>query len=347
MEKAIVRFRRIAILAIVAVYLVILAGAIVRASGAGMGCPDWPTCFGRWIPPTDASQLPPNYHEIYADLGYATTDFNPVKTWTEYVNRLVGVICGILIVATVVFAIPFLKRDAKVFYTALTALLSVGFQGWLGAVVVSTNLHPLMITAHMLLALAIAALLIYAVARSQKDYFYPINSHALSGRLQIALGLALAITLIQVILGAQVREAVETIAQSHSYTQRYLWPLELPWVFYVHRAFAFLLLCTNLWLAWQFLRRLPQNHLLFRLNLGLVLLTLLAVATGISMERLGIPPAIQPLHLLLANLIFGSQFLALVSLRYCRSTGIRQGTAVNLGGGSRPVRGNPPPNHIQ
>ncbi|MFN3918755.1 MAG: COX15/CtaA family protein [Methylohalobius sp.] len=337
MEKAIVRFRRIGILAIAAVYLVILAGAIVRASGAGMGCPDWPTCFGRWIPPTDASQLPPNYHEIY--LGYAKTDFNPVKTWTEYVNRLVGVICGILIVATVVFAIPFLKRDAKVFYTALTALLAVGFQGWLGAVVVSTNLHPLMITAHMLLALAIAALLIYAVACSQRDHFYPINSHALSGRLQIALGLALAITLIQIILGAQVREAVETIAQAHSYTQRYLWPLKLPWVFYVHRAFAFLLLCTNLWLAWQFLRRLPQDHLLFRLILGLALLTILAVATGIGMERLGIPPAIQPLHLLLANLIFGTQFLALVSLRYCRSTGIRQG-AVN------PVR-DPPPNHTQ
>jgi hypothetical protein len=71
------------------------------------------------------------------------------------------------------------------------------------------------------------------------------------------------------------------------------------------------------------------------------------VATGISMERLGIPPAIQPIHLLLANLIFGTQFLALVSLRYCRSTGIRQNTAVNLGGGSRPVQGNPPPNHTQ
>jgi cytochrome c oxidase assembly protein subunit 15 len=319
MDKQNARFRRIAGLAIAAVYLTILAGAIVRASGAGMGCPDWPTCFGRWIPPTDASQLPPNYHELYADLGYAQTDFDPVKTWTEYLNRLIGVTCGLLIILTVVYALPFLKRDARVFYAALSALLAVMFQGWLGAVVVSSNLHPLMITAHMVLALGIAALLLYAFARSQKDYFYRLNSPALSRALEWGVGLALAITLIQMILGAQVRDAVEVIARTHAATPRYLWPLELPWVFYVHRAVAFLLLCVNLWLAWQFLRRLPQDHLLFRLNLGLALLTLLQVATGISLERLGIPPAIQPLHLLLANLIFGAQFLSLVSLRYCRS----------------------------
>ncbi|GAB6067112.1 hypothetical protein JCM13664_04300 [Methylothermus subterraneus] len=322
-EAAIGRFRRIGILALTAVYLVILAGAIVRASEAGMGCPDWPTCFGRWIPPTQESQLPPNYHEIYAHLGYAETNFDPIKTWTEYLNRLVGVACGFLILLTVAFAVPFLKRDPKVFYAALAALLLVLFQGWLGAVVVSSNLHPLMITAHMILALSIAALLIYAVARSQKEAFYRLSSHALSAKLELAVRLALALTLVQVLLGAQVREAVETLAR-HATTPREFWPLELPWVFYVHRACAFLLLCTNLGLAWQFLRRLPQDHLLFRLNLGLVLLTLLAVATGIGLERFGIPPAIQPLHLLLANLIFGAQFLLLVSLPYFRPRGLEK-----------------------
>ena len=317
-ESAVLRFRRIGTITIAAVYFLILVGAIVRASGAGMGCPDWPTCFGQWIPPTEESQLPPNYHEIYAELGYAGTDFNPVKTWTEYINRLTGATIGILIMVTVWRSRAFLKRDPPVFYAALAALLLVMFQGWLGAVVVSSNLHPLMITMHMVLALAIVALLVYAVARSQKSHFARLHLHAISSRHFKLLGLILAMTLIQIVLGAQVREAVDAIAKAMDYTHREIWPTRLPWVFYLHRAFALLVLCTNLVVIWQFIRFLPQNHLLFRLNLILGLLVLLAVATGISMERLGIPPFIQPVHLLIANLIFGIQFLLLVSLRYSR-----------------------------
>ncbi len=320
-QKALRRFRIIGISTITAVYLLILIGAIVRASGAGMGCPDWPTCFGQWIPPTQESQLPPNYHEIYADLGYANTNFNPVKTWTEYFNRLAGVTIGILMILTTVFAFPFLKGgDKGIFYLSLTALLLVIFQGWLGAVVVSTNLHPLMITAHMLLALTIVALLIYAVARSQRDYFVKLNSHALNRTVYVGLWLILGMTLIQIILGAQVREAVDMIAKAHEYQNRYLWRQELPWVFYVHRAFAFIVLTANFWLIWQFLRTLPENHLLFRLSIVLGILVVLAVGAGISLERLGIPPFIQPIHLLLANLIFGAQFFLLVAFRYCRIT---------------------------
>jgi len=164
-SQAVLKFRRIGILTIAAVYLVILMGGVVRASGAGMGCPDWPTCFGQWIPPTEEAQLPANYHEIYAERGYENTQFNRVKTWTEYTNRLVGVSIGFLIFLTAWSSRIYIKTDKPIFQLSLTSFFLVGFQGWLGSSVVASNLKPIMITLHMLLALVIVALLIYTIAR--------------------------------------------------------------------------------------------------------------------------------------------------------------------------------------
>jgi cytochrome c oxidase assembly protein subunit 15 len=143
---------------IAAVYFLILVGASVRASGAGMGCPDWPTCFGSWVPPTSEAQLPENYQEIYAELGYADTRFNVVKTWTEYANRLVGVSIGFMIFLTALFSWACREHDTSIFKASVAAFLMVGFQGWLGAKVVGSNLQPGMITLHMLMALAIVEL---------------------------------------------------------------------------------------------------------------------------------------------------------------------------------------------
>jgi heme a synthase len=124
------RFRNIGVITVVAVYFLILVGGIVRSTGSGMGCPDWPKCFGSWVPPTDVSQLPDDYLEIYKEqrveknrklagyldkMGfekvsqeifahpnqYTETEFNVTKTWIEYLNRLVGVVIGILIFLTV------------------------------------------------------------------------------------------------------------------------------------------------------------------------------------------------------------------------------------------------------
>jgi cytochrome c oxidase assembly protein subunit 15 len=118
-------FYKLCLTTLVAVYFLIAVGGIVRATGSGMGCPDWPKCFGNWVPPTSIEQLPPDYKESYSALrekknvkfakylqviGMTDTankilndqsilveaDFNAVKTWIEYLNRLVGVVIGLL-----------------------------------------------------------------------------------------------------------------------------------------------------------------------------------------------------------------------------------------------------------
>ncbi len=309
------RFRRLGILTIFAVYFVILVGGIVRASGAGMGCPDWPTCFGQWIPPTSEAELPENYHEIYA-VGYSNTDFNVVKTWTEYLNRLTGVTIGFLILLTLWASRGYLKTDKAVFYLSLAVFLLVGFQGWLGAVVVKTHLHPLMITAHMLLALFIVALLIYAIARSQSELLQEIDITQLPDKFKPVLIVAMGLTLTQVAMGTQVREAVDLIATHHHYIDREYWRDSFPIIFYVHRSFSAIILLTNLWLAWKVFKSVGHNSLLFKLVIVLVSFIICAILAGVSLDRLGMPPVAQPIHLLLATLIFGVQFFIFICIRY-------------------------------
>jgi cytochrome c oxidase assembly protein subunit 15 len=162
-------FRRFSIVTIIAVFLLIAVGGIVRSTGSGMGCPDWPKCFGSWVPPTDVAQLPSNYKDIYAQqraeknikfVGYLRSfgfddvaleiendpsilieeDFNAAKTWTEYVNRLIGALIGILIFATFLSSFSYWREDKTVTVLSFLAFVLVGFQGWLGSIVVSTNL---------------------------------------------------------------------------------------------------------------------------------------------------------------------------------------------------------------
>ena len=314
------RFRRLGVLTIFAVYCVILAGGIVRASGAGMGCPDWPTCFGQWVPPTQESQLPLNYHEIYAARGYQNTDFNPVKTWTEYTNRLVGVTIGLLIFLTAWTSRIYLKTDKPIFFLAVSAFLLVGFQGWLGSAVVASNLKPLMITLHMLLALFIVALLIYAISRSQKSLLAEIDTSHLPHNFSLVLKVAIGMTLLQVAMGTQVRESVDFISHQDSFVDREFWRESFPIIFYVHRSFSALILFTNLWLAWRIYQQAlltpVASRLLVRMAAVLLSLIVTAILAGVSLDRLGFPAIAQPIHLLMANLIFGAQFFIFICLHY-------------------------------
>lgn len=317
-KQAALRFRRLGILAIFAIYLVILVGGLVRASGAGMGCPDWPTCFGQWVPPTHESQLPPNYNEIYAERGYKNTQFNPIKTWTEYANRLVGVSIGIVIIFTAWASRIYLKADKGVFYLSLSVLFLVCFQGWLGSAVVASNLKPFMITLHMLLALFIVALLIYAIARSQHDFIAQLDTDRIPTIVNGVLMVAMIMTLLQVMMGTQVREAVDLIANEHKYIERQYWRDSFPLIFYVHRSFSALVLFTNLWLSWKIYNNVAKGHLFRRSVYGLMGLIVTAILAGVSLDRLGMPAVAQPIHLLMANLIFGMQFFIYICLRYAR-----------------------------
>lgn len=317
------RYRRMAWITLAAVYFLILVGATVRASGAGMGCPDWPTCFGSWIPPTSEAQLPENYQEIYADLGYADTRFNVVKTWTEYANRLVGVSIGFLIFLTAIYSWSCRVYDTKIFQASVAAFLMVGFQGWLGAKVVGSNLQPGMITLHMLMALAIVGTLLYALAQAQRGIMASQSVADMDPRIGKWLYIVLFFTILQVAMGTQVREMTDFIRESHGEELRSSWIEAMPWFFYVHRSFSALVLFSNLWLARLLIVSLGWQHTLSKLTLALICVIAAAVLSGAALGHLGMPAFVQPTHLLAASLLFGLQFLIWMGYRHSRDASIR------------------------
>lgn len=315
---ALKRYRRMAWITLAAVYFLILVGATVRASGAGMGCPDWPTCFGSWIPPTSEAQLPANYQEIYAELGYADTRFNVVKTWTEYTNRLIGVSIGFLIFLTAFYSWACRVHDSKIVKASVAAFLMVGFQGWLGAKVVGSNLQPGMITLHMLVALAIVGTLLYAVAQARRGIMASQSVQHIDSRFEKWLYIVLSLTVLQVAMGTQVREMTDLLRESQGEELRSSWIEAMPWFFYVHRSFSAVVLFSNLWLARLLVLSLGWQHTLSKLTLAMIGVIGAAVLSGATLGHLGMPALVQPTHLLAASLLFGLQFLIWMSYRHSR-----------------------------
>ncbi len=305
------RFQSLALLTIIVIYLLILAGGIVRSTGSGMGCPDWPKCFGRWIPPTELSQLPANYQEIYGAKLKGEVEFNALKTWIEYANRLLGVLSGFLVFATLISSLIYLQKDKAIVLGSLTAFLLIGANGWLGSRVVATELAQYMITSHLLLAILVVFSLLFVFIRSRTTGSGIETVTVEHIRMRWLMVSLIILTIGQIILGAQVRDALDLVAKQLGDAQRNTWIGNLNWPFYVHRSFSLVILSLHGLVIYQ-LRKLYKNGQLHTLTNGLIIGVLTEIGTGIIMAYLGVPAIAQPIHLVLAVLLIGLQFSILV-----------------------------------
>jgi heme a synthase len=342
-NKKISSFRRISLISVLAVYFLILVGGIVRSTGSGMGCPDWPKCFGSWVPPTSVDQLPKNYQDIYLEkrlvkndrfvsmltsLGFEQKaeeirndksilieeEFNATKTWIEYLNRLLGAIIGLLVIATFLYSLPLWKVDKSLPLLSFFNLLLVIFQGWIGSIVVSTNLLEWMITVHMILALVIVCLLLYIHYRAYR-VAYPITFKTEKpDRLFYLLGVGFILMIVQVVFGTQVREEVDAIAFRFGNLFRSEWVEYLGMNFLIHRSFSLVLLGIHLIFIYKIYKYSVRSTSIFKWSQLLILLILFVISTGVGLAYFGIPAFLQPLHLLFGSLIVGLQFVILLLL---------------------------------
>jgi len=323
-------FIKIAKTGLALVYLIIVAGAIVRMTGSGMGCPDWPKCFGYLIPPTEEYQIQfqanHNYNEgtiIINDetllvsksdfksknklnienwLPYTKHDyakFNATHTWIEYINRLATALAGIPILLLSIISFWFWKKNKWITILSILTVVGMGFQAWLGKTVVDSNLAPYKITIHMVMALAIIGFLLFVIYAS-KTTFKKQQTNTLFQNLLLT---AIVLSLIQIIIGTQVRQHVDEQVKAIGYIKAQ-WMTNPTLSFYVHRTFSVLVFAIN---GWLFYMNKKQNLGFKKINLVMTCI-FMEVATGILMYYFDFPFLSQPLHIVIATILIGIQF---------------------------------------
>jgi cytochrome c oxidase assembly protein subunit 15 len=304
-------------IAFVLIYVVVLAGSIVRMTGSGMGCPDWPKCFGLLIPPTSEEEIRWAPETEYSEgrmvierdtLWIATEDhisqmgefgtqawkpyerhsyatFNVFHTWIEYLNRLSGALAGIPILILFILAIKSRKRTPIVLSTA--TLGSVLFVSWLGKLVVDGNLIPFSITLHAVSALAILAFLVMLMQ------YFDGSKTTISKPLRLWIIASLTIAFLQLILGTQVREIVD-IAIESGVARRDL-VNSLPKWWGIHRSAVWLIVIVHA--MWAFpMMKMPRIALYAKLTFAILLAQTM---TGILFTHFGFPAFAQPIHIIL------------------------------------------------
>ena len=323
-------------------YFLILAGGIVRCTGSGMGCPDWPKCFGKLIPPISIEELPEGYEEKFVNgrieknkrlgkiLSFIGLDelsnkiindpeikvsekFNVYKTWTEYINRLIGAIVGISLFLLFISSIYLKPFDNKIFLLSFLSIILVLFQAWLGSLVVSTNLLSGFITVHVIVALIIICnvILCYHLTSNVKLVNFK------SDLLVFFIIVSFFLFFVQIVLGTNVRESVDGLFKFFGFNQRDLIIESLGINFIIHRSFSLLILIFQS-ITYYFILRQSKIDLYFK-NISRILLVLiiLEILVGVGMAYFQIPKFLQPIHLFVAFLIFGIQFyVILLSVKF-------------------------------
>lgn len=324
------RFLKFQWVVLILIFLVVFAGSFVRMSGSGMGCPDWPKCFGKWVPPTELTELPENYREAYLlkrqkkvekfckfldKIGldataqkilndpdvYKEEAFNARKTWIEYINRLAGFLAGNAMLLGFGWLLLFYRKRKWLLLTGLNLVL-MGIEAWFGSIVVATNLVPWTITIHLFLALVIIGIQLYLLHNMHHKKRSDIPQDK---AFQWLSWLILGITFYQMFLGTQVRESIDALVKKGYSRAEWIEQLGLP--FFIHRSFSWLVLILLVYLFWQNRQKWHYS----RINVAFYLLAA-ELCTGVALAYADMPGLVQTAHLVFATILLA----VLLLMRY-------------------------------
>jgi cytochrome c oxidase assembly protein subunit 15 len=302
-------FKAMAIASTLATYFLIFLGGLVRVSGAGLGCPDWPKCFGGWIPPLSVGQLP---------IDIDPTLFNFTLAWIEYINRLAGVTVGILIAIVAIWAIIKFNKQPKILIPSILAGLSVAFQGWQGGQIVATQLKPIIVSVHLVIAYFIVSLLIYVAQRVHYLQNPEAEDHAsYSPGMQGWIGALWLVTILQVILGTQLREAIEQTIKTFPLFTDHQIIAAIGSIKYLHPIFGIVTAVLAFFCGYKLLYSGNKpSPLVWQSTWAFIGLTVIQLVLGAVMIFVGVPEVAQVLHLWIASLIIGMILISFTAVGY-------------------------------
>ncbi len=286
------RFQKLAAATVFTAILLVTIGVIVRATGSGLGCPDWPTCHGELIPA----------------LG------DP-KAWIEWIHRGVAVVIGFEVIGLAILAFIDLRSRRTLLAATVVAVLLVGFQAWLGRETVRLGNSGESVTAHLASAMALVGLLVWILARS----LYParLTGHA-SQRFTLVAALGAGSVFALLLFGSHVTATSQWIVFPD-------WPLMNGTLFptltdtnsahVLHRWVAILVGLIVAVVLVAAVRQQPRSRTLVRIAaLAAVLFPLQAVVGGLQILT-GLSGWTQTLHLALGAIIW-ALLVGLVAVSY-------------------------------
>jgi len=172
-------FGKLALASVIATFVMVVIGVIVRSTGSGMGCPDWPLCNGAVIPALGDD-----------------------AAWLESIHRWWGVLVGFLVLLLVVSAVRTQRGTRSIVIGSLVALAIVGFQAWLGKLTVDMNNSAETVVAHLATALILLGTFLFLFIRSRFPARLP--RHGVSARVALLVGFSALSVFAVMLLGAEI-----------------------------------------------------------------------------------------------------------------------------------------------
>ncbi len=175
------RFQKLVAATLAMTLALVIVGVIVRATGSGLGCPDWPFCYGQVIPPLE------------------------FKAWAEWIHRLIAAVIGVMVLGVAILALVDHRDRPSLVAGSVGAIALVVFQAWLGRETVRLGNSGESVTAHLAAAMAVAGLLAFLLVRA--GYPARLPGRGGSQRFTILAAFSAVATFAMLIFGANVTAA--------------------------------------------------------------------------------------------------------------------------------------------